>query len=295
MERLPLQLAPGEQIVRQCDYRQVSAKNYERVENYTLTNKRLISRSTEQEKADFTVDSYEIPINEIDTIKTYYRQEKKPVSIMAIVIALLMFVGAVVTFIVDLPIYVGLIIIAVAALIIVLAIVMRKSSFAFSLDVARLGGKNAVEHLNTGAATVKSNSEFESGSSDDSDGKRSGKQILIALLQVLFTLGFIGAVMAIILFTSMSRGRIDTTQLIIFAAAGLVCLVISIALSSAIKKSQRGNVTKNRRKQAAAVATKASMMKATITLATGEITAFLDEVGALIENYKTKTDESESN
>ena len=64
--KFELKLASGEEVLASCDYRTVTSRDYNLIENFTLTNKRLINNSMVDEKTKqqncFTYDKYEIPV-----------------------------------------------------------------------------------------------------------------------------------------------------------------------------------------------------------------------------------------
>lgn len=289
-------LASGEHIVRQCNYRVVSGKKYERVESYILTDRRLVSRASEQNKDCFTVDAYEIPIDEIDTVKTFYRNEKKPVSIGLIAAVVLFVIGAIALFVTEQEFFGG-IALAVAAIVLIIGLLCRKTQFAFSLDVGRLMGKDVSEHMTTGAVTVKPVRVFGGGAS-----KRSDKIAVVTVLKILQAFALFAAIGMIVVGVLSSVGvlGIDLAFDFLFELFGdlphgfyttvsvLVPLVICLALCAVFgltaKRFDDRQNSKTKSKRTKAHSSTTSALKAEI--ASDEIILFLDEVGALIENNK---------
>lgn len=281
MEQSHLQLASGEKVIRSCDYRIATGKKYERVDSYMLTNKRLISRTNERIKDRTTIDAYEVPVEQIDTVKTFYRDDKPPIPLAVILFAVILIVGAVAAFIADAAIF-GFVMLGVCALMLLISIFSRKRRFVFTLDVGRLIGRDTNEHMTTGSSSVKSASVNEGDRATHSRRKidrRSLTALIASIALITFAALFIANIDAI----SRLEGDISASSWILplGCIVGLLVSLFVLCAASAKKNGAHGDRRKSSRKvKATPTASKAEMP-------VEEIKKFLDEVGALVQNIKT--------
>ncbi len=290
MEQTSFKIAAGEKIVRQCDYLRVEDKRsvYTRVDSYTLTNKRLISRSVIRGGDTINTDVFEIPISDIDTVKTFYRREKKPFPFWLIVLSAIVFVSAVFMLFSGQTVT-GIVALAVFAVALILGIVLRKEQFKFSIDVGRLKGRRVNDHLTTGAATVKSN--FELIGENAGGEERRGASVVSRLVAALF----FGAILFLIVYllpVGAGNGRGFQTETLLYIGGFVFLLALPVSFGNGSRK--RKTHSEQRRKKAKAAALGYSMKRVRFTIASDAVIAFLDELGALIENCKNQVAENET-
>ncbi|MCM1367634.1 MAG: hypothetical protein NC184_02335 [Roseburia sp.] len=299
MEQARLQLASGEKVIRSCDYRVATGKKYERVDNFTLTNKRLISRTNERVKDRSTIDSYEVPVEQIDTVKAFYRDGKQPIPIAVIIFAVILVVAVVAMFIADYA-TVGLVLIGVCAVMMLICILTRKRKFVFTLDVGRLEGRDTNEHLSTGAVTVKS-APVESKDGSKRKRRTFSWRSLIGLIAFIAAAAFLAVLIAEDMLTDVidAIADIGSASETVDGVSGdvggkpslvmpIVCIVGFIVAMIVLVVANVGKVTA-KRDGAKTSSRKIKVMPTAskVSMPIDEIKKFLDEVGALVQGVKT--------
>lgn len=301
MEQSHLQLASGEKVIRSCDYRTITGKKYERVDNFTLTDRRLISRTNERIDDVSSVNIYEVPVEQIDTVKTFYRDDKKPVSITMILLVAILTLLTVLMFVTNNGVVYGLVGVALTVIVLLLAIFLRKRQFMFSLDVGRLAGGDTNEHLTTGATAVKATAKNATVS------KRAHKRL--KLRNVVSMIAFLSMVACVILFITkslddfkelknilnfISENDIEAPRSYLFIfdtlivplsyLGGALVSLIALIIARATKKSDINDGESGSSRKIKNVTVKSK--KQSTQMPVEEIKTFLDEVGALVRNIK---------
>ena len=263
--------ANGESIVKSCVYGSVSSKEYLRTGSICLTNKRLIHHLHDEAKGMVTDQQQEIPLEDVDGISYAFEQKRKPLSLAAIIAAVIVFVMGIVMFIVSGSsgnsafIWVGIGLILVTALIVLLAILLRKkmASFSFSVDTYN------TLYYQFGFGNVP----VEVADTQETLKKRRRIYLLIGLgINVL-----IAAVVGILIATGVLKGQIPT---IVGAAVGL--FLISANSSIWLRR------VRNTKPQKAALVDGVLIPGAVVIVNEDSCKSFLNDIGSAINDLKEK-------
>lgn len=149
MENHLLTLAPGEKVVRKCSYMHQRGKKYENTHFLTLTNKRLIESSVEDYKSATSLTSNAIPLEDIDSVKSFFTIRKRRLHPIFIVLFLVLMIFSIGTFVAEATIP-GIVLLVVAVVVLAVGILLRKKECQFAIDIGRISYQSTSEHLQLG-------------------------------------------------------------------------------------------------------------------------------------------------
>ena len=264
--------AKGETGVKVCAYGSVSAKDYLRSGTLYLTSKRLIHHIHEEGRGTTADHQNEIPVSDIDGISYALELKRKPVSSLAIVIAALLFIAGIVTFITvkhAVSIGIGIALILAAALIVFLAFLLRKEMTSFRFSVSTY---NNIHHQfgfgNVPEAVL-----------DEQEKKKISKAGRILGLLIPLVIIIVGVVFIV---TNMNKGNPDMGMpVMLYVGAGLVGAGALIFLASLVRPKR------NKPNQVALV-NGVALENATINVNAKECRDFLNDIGSAINEIKER-------